>query len=135
MARVVRPGGIVATCTFEGRGFVVARTFWEAATRFDPAAPDDARLPLRRGEELLRLWTGAHLRDVHLETFEVESAYDGFDDLWSMFASGVGPAGVYFLAQAEGRQAEIRDACFEQLGRPAAGFTLPARVIAVSGRV
>ena len=50
-ARVVRPGGTVAACTFEADGFALVRTFWQAALRFDPAsgplnaAPSTSRRP------------------------------------------------------------------------------------------
>jgi hypothetical protein len=39
MLRVVRPGGIVAACTFAEDGFALVGTFWRAALRLDPAAP------------------------------------------------------------------------------------------------
>ncbi|HUL58441.1 MAG TPA: class I SAM-dependent methyltransferase [Anaeromyxobacteraceae bacterium] len=134
MARVVRPGGVVAACSFEADGFGPARLFWEAARRFDPAAPDDARLPYRREEELVALLAGAGLRDVRTGRFGLEVDYDGLDDLCAMFAAGVGPTGAYFQKQPEERRAAIRDALHDLLGRPRAGFSLPATVIAASGR-
>jgi SAM-dependent methyltransferase len=78
-ARVVRPGGVVAACTFEANGFELARTFWAAALRFDPAAPDDSRLPFRRSEELLDLWRRAGLRDLTEGIIDVAAAYSGFE--------------------------------------------------------
>jgi SAM-dependent methyltransferase len=133
MARVARAGGVVAACTFEADGLALVATFWRAAARFDPTAPDDARLPLRRADALASLWTGAGLRAVRTGTIDLDIDYDGFDDLWSTFADGVGPAGVYYLAQPEERRQAIRDAYLELLGRPAGGFSLPARVVAVHG--
>jgi SAM-dependent methyltransferase len=132
--RVVRPGGVVAACTWEANGFELARTFWAAALRFDPAAPDDARLPFRRSEELVALWRRAALRDVTDGIIDVEAAYSGFDDYWGPFASGVGPPGGYLVAQPEERRSRIRDACFELLGEPSGPFTLPARALAIRGR-
>jgi SAM-dependent methyltransferase len=134
MVRVTRRSGIVAACTFETNGFAVARTFWKAALRFDPSAPDDARLPLRRTVELIGLWTRAGLRDVRSTELEVEAAYEDFDDFWAPFAYGIGPAASFLVAQPEERRSAIRDACFEILGRPASGFTLPALVLAIRGR-
>lgn len=134
MRRVARPGGTVAACTFEATGFAAARAFWEAAARFDPAAPDDARLPLRRAGELEALFARAGLADVRTTELVVEADYDGFEDFWSPFAYGIGPAASYLVAQPEDRRAAIRDACFELLGRPGGGFALPARVVAVRGR-
>lgn len=135
MSRVVAPGGTVAACTFQSSGFALARTFWEAALRFDPRAPDDARLPFRRLPELVELWERTRLREVATEVVELEVDYGDFDDFWAPFAFGIGPAGGYLVAQPEDRRAAIREACFEALGRPSRPFSLPARVLAIRGRV
>ncbi|MBP7148254.1 MAG: class I SAM-dependent methyltransferase [Acidobacteria bacterium] len=134
MRRVARAGGTVAACTFEADGFALARTFWTAALRFDPAAPDDAALPFRRLDELERLWSGAGLRDVVTGVLEIDAAYDDFDDFWLPFAAGVGPTVTYLAAQTGERRAAIREACRELLGCPAGPFRLPARVLAIRGR-
>ena len=135
MARVVAAGGVVAACTFESKGFALVKTFWDAALRFDPAAPDDASLPFRTLSELVLLFGQAGFRDVETDVIEVSADYADFADLWAPFAFGIGPAGSYFLAQPEDRRQRIRDAYFELLGAPNGAFTLPARVIAVRGRV
>ncbi len=135
MARVVRPGGTVAACTFESHGFALTRTFWEAAIGLDPGAPDDARLPFRRMPELAELFGRAGLREVATDVIAVEAAYADFDDLWSPFAFAIGPAAGYLAEQPPDRRAAIRDRCFDLLGRPAGPFSLPARVLAVRGRV
>lgn len=132
--RVVRPGGTVAACMFASDGLAVSATFWRAALRFDPAAPDDARLPFRKEEDLLALFRSAGLRDVASGRIDLEARYADFDDLWAPIASGVGPTGDYLVRQPEERRAEIRDECREILGRPSGAFTLPARVLAVRGR-
>jgi len=135
LARVVRPGGVVAACTFEADGFALARAFWDAALRFDPSAPDDASIPFRRKPELQALFDRAGYREVKTGVIEVEAGYADFDDFWAPFAFGIGPAGVYLEAQTEERRAGLRDACFERLGRPAGPFRLPARVIAIRALV
>jgi len=135
LGRVVRQGGVVAACTFEASGFVLARTFWEAARRFDARAPDDARLPFRRLPELVGLWERAGLREIATGTIEIEASYADFADYWSPFAFGIGPAGEYLGGLGEERKAGIRDACFSALGSPKGSFSLPARVLAVRGLV
>lgn len=134
MARVVRLGGTVAACTFDADGFALARTFWKAARRFDPGAPDDARLPFRREGELIALWTGTGLRDVTPGVIDIEAMYAGFEDFWDPFAHGVGPPGGWLVRQPETMRAEIREACREILGHPTGPFSLPARVLAIRGR-
>ncbi len=135
MSRVVRAGGAVAACTFEANGFALVRTFWNAALRFDPRAPDDARIPFRRMPELVELWGRAGFRDVATDVIDIEAAYADFDDFWLPFSFGIGPAGGYLVAQPEDRRTAIRDACFELLGRPTSPFSLPARALAIRGRV
>jgi ubiquinone/menaquinone biosynthesis C-methylase UbiE len=134
MTRVVRGGGTVAFCTFEANGFALVRAFWDAALRFDPRAPDDARMPFRRSSELVELCERAHLRDLATAELLIEASYSEFDDLWSPFSFGIGPAAEYLQAQDPPRRAAIREACFDLLGRPSGKFTLPAKVIAVRGR-
>jgi ubiquinone/menaquinone biosynthesis C-methylase UbiE len=131
--RVVRPGGTAAACTFDADGFAVVRTLWDAARRFDPAAPDDAALPFRRTHELTDLWTRSGFREVQTGVIEIEATYADFEDFWSPFTFGIGPAGHYLMAQPGERRDAIRRACFELLGQPQRRFSLPARVLAVRG--
>jgi SAM-dependent methyltransferase len=135
MRRVVRPGGAVAFSMFAHDGFDLVRIYWTAALRFDRAAPDDARLPFRRLPELVGLCERAGLGEVATAELPLEAAYAGFEDLWAPFSFGIGPTGEHLKAQPPERQAELREACFELLGRPAGPFTLKARVLAVRGRV
>jgi ubiquinone/menaquinone biosynthesis C-methylase UbiE len=135
MRRVVRAGGTVAACTFEADGFALARTVWKAALRFDPQAPDDAALPFRREHELQELWDRAGFREVAAAVIDIAATYADFDDFWAPLAFGIGPAAAYLGAQDEDRRAAIREACRDLLGQPAGPFTLPARILAIRGRV
>jgi hypothetical protein len=112
----------------------VARAFFDAALRVDASAPDDARLPFRRLPELLALWERAGLSEIRTGYIDLEAGYESFDDFWSPFAAGIGPAASYLVAQTADHQVAIRDACFEVLGKPAGPFSLPARVLAVRGK-
>ncbi|HET8733481.1 MAG TPA: methyltransferase domain-containing protein [Anaeromyxobacteraceae bacterium] len=135
MRRVVRPGGAVAFAMFAHDGFELVRTYWKAALAFEGKAPDDARLPFRRLPELVGLCERAGLREVASTEIPLEAAYAGFDDLWVPFSLGIGPTGEHLVAQPPARQAQLREACFELLGRPEGPFTLKARVLAVRGTV
>ncbi len=132
-ARVVRKGGTIAACTFEANGFALVATFWKAARRFDPDAPDDSRIPFRRISELTGLFERVGLRDIRSGEIGIEAGYASFDDFWDPFAFGIGPAGNWLVKQPEDRRAAIRSECFELLGRPSGGFSLPARVLAIRG--
>jgi len=134
MARVVHAGGTVALCMFEANGIAMLGAFWEAARRFDPRAPDDARMPFRTSAELVQLCERAHLRDLVTTEISIEASYSSFDELWLPFSHGIGPAAEYLQAQDRARRVAIRKAYFDLLGRPADTFVLPAKVIAVRGR-
>ncbi len=134
MGRVVRGDGAVAFCMFEANGIAMLRMFWEAARRFDPHAPDDARMPLRTSSELVALCERAELRDVVATELSIEASYSEFDELWSPFSYGIGPAAEYLQTQDSARRALIREAYFDLLRRPTGAFVLPAKVIAVRGR-
>jgi SAM-dependent methyltransferase len=133
MRRVVRPGGVLAACTWDAEGFGMATTFWRGATRIVPDAPDDAGLPFRRMPELVALWQRGGAGDVRTAVLEVEVRYRDFDDYWIPFASGVGPPGGWLVAQPPERQAAVREACREVLGRPPGPFSLRGRALAIRG--
>jgi SAM-dependent methyltransferase len=135
MARVVRPGGVVASCTWEYReGMRMLRTFWDAALALDPSAPDEARvMRFQDGEELARLWSDAGLGEVETAPLDVSVEYADFDDYWLPFESGTGPAGAYAVSLPPHARAALRAECSRRLGEPTAAFALTARAWAVRG--
>ena len=135
MRRVVRPGGVVAACTWDyGDGMEMLRLFWDAARTLDDAAPDEGRtMRYRSTEELEELWREAGMDEVETGHLTVETSYSGFDDLWEPFTFGVGPAGSYCAALEPERRQQLRDRLFENLGAPTGSFTLGARACAVRG--
>jgi SAM-dependent methyltransferase len=135
MRRVVRPGGIVATCMFAQGGFAPNRAVLEAARRIDPTSPGDRGTGYRTTDALRELWTAAGLREIRTGELELELDYDGFEDFFVPFEHGVGPTGEWLLAQPPERRRAVREACREVLGDPRAGFSLRSRVVAVTGVV
>jgi len=112
MARVTRPGGLVAACVWDhGGGRGPLSTFWEAVRTLDPAARNESDLTGSRQGQLTHLWKSTGLADVEETEIAVTVEHDGFDDWWEPFTLGVGPAGGYLLAQSDERQTEIRELC------------------------
>jgi hypothetical protein len=75
------------------------RAYWDAAREVEPdrgAAADEA-VVMRWCEEgeLAELWGFAGLEDVRFRSLVVGARYDGFEDLWSPFPTGIGPAGAF----------------------------------------
>jgi SAM-dependent methyltransferase len=135
MRRVVRPGGVVAACTWDyGGGMQLLRHFWDAARALDPDAPDEAQtMRFRTPEELDELWRAVGLDEVETAPLAVETAYADFEELWEPLTLGVGPAGSYCTSLEPQKQTALRDELVVRLGSPDGPFTLTAQAWAVRG--
>ena len=99
MARVTRPGGIVATCVWDHSGDRGPLSgFWTAVHDLDPAAPGEASLVGAREGELAEISRRAGLKDIESGLVTVRVHCRDFDDWWEPFTLGVGPAGSYVAA-------------------------------------
>ncbi|MYS88637.1 MULTISPECIES: class I SAM-dependent methyltransferase [Streptomyces] len=139
MARVVRPGGRVATYVWDyAGGMSFLRRFWDAAVAVDPSAAsldEGRRFPVCRPERLHRLWADAGLVDVSTAPIEVPTVFADFDDLWEPFLAGQGPAPGYVASLAPADRDQVRDALSAAVTRrPDGAIALTARAWAVSGR-
>jgi SAM-dependent methyltransferase len=140
MARVTRPGGIVASCVWDyGGEMTLLRSFWDAAREVDPeggARADEAATMRWSGEgDLGELWRAVGLDDVRFGALTVNAAYADFEDLWAPLPMGVGPAGAFTQSLDEERRAELHDAHRRRLGVGDEPFELTARAWAVAGSV
>ena len=137
LRRVVRPGGLVAACVWDfAEGMEMLRHFWDAALTVDPNAPDEARtLRFGRQGEIVELFEGAGLEDVVETTLHVSTQYHSFDELWSGYLAGIGPAGAFCVALSDEARAALREVLFRRVGSPAGSFTLGAMARSAHGRV
>jgi len=113
MRRAARPGGTVAVYVWDYAGEMqLIRRFWDAAGALDPAARelDEAlRFPRCRPEALRALFEGADLRDVATKAIDVPTVFADFDDYWSPFLGGQGPAPGYCMKLPEAAREALRD--------------------------
>jgi SAM-dependent methyltransferase len=140
MARVTRPGGVVAACVWDYPGaMTLLRAFWDAAREVDPAraaAADEGVVMRWCGEgELAELWRAAGLADVRFGPLVVSAQYRDFEDLWSPFPTGVAPSGAFCASLEADRRGELHDAYRRRLGIGDGAFELTARAWAVAGTV
>jgi SAM-dependent methyltransferase len=136
MARVTRPGGIVAACTwdFAGAGMQLLSTFWQSVRAIDPDARSEDS-PFGDRDQLDALWRERGLEAVECVALVVSSSYSDFDELWETFQHGVGPAGQHLRSLRRERQDAVRAEYFARIGEPSGSFALEARAWAVRGRV
>ena len=137
MARVTRPGGVVASCMWDipGGGMTMLSTFWRAVRTVEPSAEgEQARVGVRDGE-IGELLAGAGLEDVHTGSLSTSAHYDDFGDFWEPFTFAVGPAGSYLATLTEDKQEAIRREVFSLLGEPHGPFDLAAHAWYARGTV
>ena len=119
MARVTRPGGVVAACVWDHAGErSPLASFWQAARELDPEAQDESKLAGAREGHLAELLTEAGLDSVQETTTEAKADFSSFEDWWEPFTLGVGPAGAYAKALDDTARTRLRDRCRELLGPP-----------------
>ena len=134
MARVVRPGGVVAACVWDhagGQGPL--GLFWAVARSLDAEVEDESNLPGVREGDLVRLLEQAGLHDVESTVISADLRLPSFDAWWEPFTRGVGPAGTYVARLSADRRTALRERCRAAL--PDGAFTLPAHAWAARGVV
>ncbi len=113
LCRVARPGATIAAYVWDyAEGMQMLRRFWDAAVAREPAAAalDEARrFPLCRPEALRALFAEAGLGEVSVEPIEVPTVFRDFEDFWTPFLGGQGPAPAWCMSLDEARRAAIRD--------------------------
>lgn len=134
--RVVRPGGVAAACVWDfAEEMEMLRHFWDAALTIDPEAPDEARvLRFGRDGELAEWLEEAGFVDVVETRLSVSSTYADFDELWTGFLHGIGPAGSFCVGLPERSRAALRLELRRRIGSPSSAFTLGARALCAVGR-
>jgi SAM-dependent methyltransferase len=132
MARVTRPGGVVAACVWDHAG---GRTplgvFWQAALELDPEAQNESGLAGAREGHLAELFVAAGLSSVQETTVTASAQFATFDEWWEPLTFGVGPAGAHVQRLTEPARDDLCERCRELL--PAAPFTVGTAAWAARG--
>jgi ubiquinone/menaquinone biosynthesis C-methylase UbiE len=137
MARVTRPGGVVAACMWDipGGRMTMLSTFWQAVGEIDPSSQGERSLVGVREGEIAEVLARAGLEDVQDGTLSTGAHYEDFDDFWQPFTLAVGPAGNHLRKLSAEQQEAVRRACFSRLGEPAGPFDLDAHAWYARGTV
>ena len=138
--RVGKPGATVAAYVWDyADGMAMIRYLFEAATTLDPAVAEldeGKRFPLCRAEALAKLWIDQALAEVAVEPVDVPTTFRDFDDYWSPFLGGQGPAPAYVMSLPDDRRVQLRELLRSRLPAQEDGtIALTARAWAVRGTV
>ena len=140
MARVARPGGIVALYVWDYAGHMqIMRNFFDTAILFDARSADfddGKNAPICRPTPLKNAFKSAKLEDVSVKALDIAAAFKNFDDYWTPFLGGVGSAPKYCVALDESIRDKIRKSLQEKLPTgPDGEILLAARAWAIKGKV
>lgn len=138
MRRAVKPGGSVAAYVWDYAGKMeLMRHFWDAAVALDARArtlDEGPRFPLCQPQPLAALFNGAGLSTVEVKAIDVPTRFKDFDDYWTPFLGGQGPAPTYCMSLDEEKRGALRERLRAKLPfRPDGSIDLVARAWAVRG--
>ena len=119
MARAVGKGGLVALYVWDYAGKMqMMRHFWNAAVALDPSARDldeGRRFPVCSPDSLAGLFQNAGLSHVEVRPIDILAEFKDFDDFWSPFLGGQGPAPGYVMSLTAERRAQLRQRIYNSL--------------------
>jgi len=94
MRRVVKPGGMVAACVWDGYGGQPhLRMLWDTASALGFDRDRCLFRPLDSEGEMEAMWRRAGLVDVRQDQIAMRFGFADFADYWTPFLSGDAPAG------------------------------------------
>lgn len=138
MRRATRPGGVVGAYVWDyADGMQLMAHFWAAAVEEAPEAGalrEGLRFATCRPDPLRELFLDAGLVDVAVEEIVVPTVFADFDDYWSPFLGGQGPAPAYAMSLGSEDRAALRERLRARLPAEDDGsIRLTARAWAVRG--
>jgi SAM-dependent methyltransferase len=109
----LRPGGLVAVYVWDyADGMEFLRFFWDEAVTLDSGAmalDEGRRFPLCRPSALASLLQEAGLEDVRADPLEIRTDFASFEDYWTPFLHGTGPAPSYVASLDAPRREALRE--------------------------
>jgi SAM-dependent methyltransferase len=138
MTRVAKRGSTVAAYVWDYTGKMeMMRYFWDAVTALNPnglAADEGQRYPLCRPKPLTELFESVGLEHTEVKAIDVPTHFRNFDDYWSPFLGGQGPAPAYATSLSEKARETLREYLRAHLPTQADGsIPLIARAWSVRG--
>jgi SAM-dependent methyltransferase len=138
MRRAARPGGVVAAYVWDyADGMQLMAHFWDVAAEESPEAGglrEDLRFATCRPDPLRELFLDEGLEEVVVAEIVVPTVFADFDDYWTPFLGGQGPAPAYAMSLAEEARAALRERLRARLPAEDDGsIRLTARAWAVRG--
>jgi len=104
--------GTVAACVWDyAGGMQFLRRFWDAAVALDPTArqyDEGERFPLCAPAALAETFQQAGFPRVQVEALEIATHFRNFEDYWTPFVGGPGPAPGYLSSLPAPRRQDLK---------------------------
>jgi ubiquinone/menaquinone biosynthesis C-methylase UbiE len=111
MRSLAAEDGVVAACLWDyAGGMQFLRRFWDAAVELDPSArqyDEGERFPICSPAALKAAFREAGFSRVGVEALAVATRFQDFDDYWTPFVGGPGPAPGYLSSLPAQRQQDL----------------------------
>lgn len=137
MARMTKSGGYAAAYVWDYSEMQLMTYFWNAARLLDPGArelDEGRRFQMWKPELLTDLFHIAGLEDVETLAIDVPTVFRDFEDYWTPFLGGQGPAPAYAVSLSEEQQLALREQIRANVPMALDGsIHLSARACAVRG--
>jgi SAM-dependent methyltransferase len=132
MARVTRPGGLVAASVWDhGGGHGPLSPYWELVRELDPDVRGESELAGATEGHLTQLFGEAGISDVEEIPLTVYVTHETFEDWWEPYFLGVGPAGAYVAGLDDEGREELHARAASRFEAP---LTIEARAWSARGR-
>jgi ubiquinone/menaquinone biosynthesis C-methylase UbiE len=137
MARVVHPGGMVATYMWDiPGGGLPNRPLHGAMQALGLPSPFPPGAEASRQDRMQALWQQAGLQSVETRVIRIPVTFSSFDDFWDSHSAPVGPAGTAIAKLSAEKKQQLKDTLRQRLPQGADGrVSYEAFANAVKGRV
>ncbi len=134
----LRPGGTLGAYVWDyAQGMQFLRVFWDEASALDPSAADldeARRFTLCQPDRLTDHFRRAGLQAVLATSLQIDTVFRSFDDFWSPFLAGTGPAPSYVASLNADAKRRLATRLRQRLHASAdRSIRLTARAFAVRG--
>lgn len=117
MARVTRPGGLVAACVWDNAGGAGPLSpLWRAAQELDPTVREESGVAGAREGHLVELVRRAGLANATSSRLTVDVLFATFEEWWEPFTLGVGSGGAFVQGLEEPGRKALRSRLAREFG-------------------
>jgi len=117
--RAAKGGATVAAYVWDYAGRMeMLRYFWDAAAGlFDDAREKDEgmRFPICRPDALRQVFLNAGFRNIEVSIIDIPTKFEDFEDYWTPFLSGIGPAPGYCMSLTEENRMTLMEKVYSSL--------------------